>query len=82
MQTVGVEVRGLLLGDVSLLPSGFQGSNSGHRPWHQATIATTLAGFYVNLTQATVIWEEETSAEKMTLMDWPVEKSMGCFLDW
>lgn len=28
--------------------------------------------FYVNLTQAQVLWEEQTLVEKMPLPDWPV----------
>ena len=35
----------------------------------------------VNLTQARVILEERTSAEKMFLLDWPVGKPVGQFLD-
>ena len=36
-----------------------------------------LASLFVNLTQARVFWEEETSSEKMTLSEHPVGKIMG-----
>lgn len=35
---------------------------------------------YVNLTQARILLEEETSAEKMPPPDWPMGKSVGHFL--
>lgn len=36
---------------------------------------------FLNLAQARVLWEEETSVEKMLSPDWPVGKSVTHFLD-
>jgi hypothetical protein len=38
-------------------------------------------GFYVNLTQAGIIWEEEISSEKRPPTNWSEDKSMGHLLD-
>lgn len=37
--------------------------------------------FFVNLTQATVVWGEGILTEQMTSLDWPVGKPMRHFLD-
>jgi hypothetical protein len=39
-----------------------------------------LDSFYVNLTQARVIWKVRTSIEKIPPLDWLVGKPMGHFL--
>lgn len=36
--------------------------------------------FYVNVTQARVIWQERTSVEKLTLRDLTVPKPVSVFL--
>lgn len=41
-----------------------------------------LVSILVNLTQARVVGEEETSAEKMAPSDLPIGKSVKHFLDW
>lgn len=39
-----------------------------------------LVGFFVNLTKASLTWDEGISTEKMP-SDWPVDSLLGHFLD-
>lgn len=36
---------------------------------------------FANLIQVGIIWEEEASVEELFPADWPVDKSVGHFLD-
>lgn len=46
---------------------------------HSQKMISWLA--FVLLTQAGVIWGEGISTEKMSPSDWPINKSMKCFLN-
>jgi len=49
---------------------------------NSSSLHGVLASFYVNVTQAGVIWEEDVSIETIPLHDSPVGKSVVHFLDW